>query len=288
MGRKFQARITDNGAEYVIPDGAELSVWYTGTSGSGNYSMVGENSAFAVDGSTVTVELIAQMLTSKGGGMMCLMVHNADGTQLGLWNIRYLAEPVPGMDSPAAEQYFTALTEAATKAADSAARAEAAAAALVVDTTLSEAGKAADAKATGDALARKLYADESLGNPGCYYRMTEASNYEVEWLNPPMAVGVEYRTTKRYKGSPVYAKLISFGELGDPNTEFRMTHGVTCTEFTTVDIHAKAGLYTIRFANGGQDGELQAGVNPTDVFIILGSRGYWGYTAWAYLEYIKN
>ena len=33
----------------------------------------------------------------------------------------------------------------------------------------------------------------------------------IEWLNPPMLLGVEYRTTERYMGKPVYAKLIDLG-----------------------------------------------------------------------------
>ena len=34
-----------------------------------------------------------------------------------------------------------------------------------------------------------------------------------EWVNPPMTLGVEYRTTERYLGKPVYAKLINLGKL---------------------------------------------------------------------------
>lgn len=37
-----------------------------------------------------------------------------------------------------------------------------------------------------------------------------------EWVNPPMLLGVEYRTTERYKGKPVYVKAVDFGAL--PNT----------------------------------------------------------------------
>lgn len=37
-----------------------------------------------------------------------------------------------------------------------------------------------------------------------------------EYENPPMVAGVEYRTTERYKGNPVYAKLVNFGAM--PNT----------------------------------------------------------------------
>lgn len=35
--------------------------------------------------------------------------------------------------------------------------------------------------------------------------------YPWEWVNPPMNVGVEYRTTERYLGKPVYTKVIDFG-----------------------------------------------------------------------------
>ena len=63
------------------------------------------------------------------------------------------------------------------------------------------------------------------------YGVLEASNYmgysarkcfkggnwlPWEWINPPMEVGVEYRTTERYKDKPVYVKLVNFGTL--PNT----------------------------------------------------------------------
>ena len=34
-----------------------------------------------------------------------------------------------------------------------------------------------------------------------------------EYVNPPMILGVEYRTTERYRGKPVYQKLIDFGAL---------------------------------------------------------------------------
>ena len=35
----------------------------------------------------------------------------------------------------------------------------------------------------------------------------------VEWSNPPMELGVEYRTTERYLGKPVYVKTINMGNL---------------------------------------------------------------------------
>ncbi len=31
---------------------------------------------------------------------------------------------------------------------------------------------------------------------------------EQEWINPPVNLGVEYRTTERHRGNPVYTKLL--------------------------------------------------------------------------------
>ena len=36
---------------------------------------------------------------------------------------------------------------------------------------------------------------------------------EWEYVNPPMVEGVEYRTTERFNGKPVYAKFLNFGAL---------------------------------------------------------------------------
>ena len=43
-----------------------------------------------------------------------------------------------------------------------------------------------------------------------------------EWVNPPMALGVEYRTTERCQGKPVYAQLVNFG-YGPNNTNAHVT-----------------------------------------------------------------
>ena len=40
-----------------------------------------------------------------------------------------------------------------------------------------------------------------------------------EWVNPPMTLGVEFRTTERYLGKPVYVQLVNFGALGNATTK---------------------------------------------------------------------
>lgn len=120
VGRKFKAIITDGTDGYTIPDDANLSVWYSGPSGEGNYSDINDRSAFAISGNTVTVELITQMLNNKGDGKLCLIIAKADGTQIGMWNIPYVVEEVPGLGSKPAEQHLNALADAQKKAENSA------------------------------------------------------------------------------------------------------------------------------------------------------------------------
>ena len=43
-----------------------------------------------------------------------------------------------------------------------------------------------------------------------------------EWVNPPMTLGVEFRTTERYLWKPVYCRLIDFGSL--PNATSKMVY----------------------------------------------------------------
>ena len=59
-----------------------------------------------------------------------------------------------------------------------------------------------------------------------YYSSWAGAWQPWEWVNPPMQAGVEYRTTERYMGMPVYVKMIEFGLL--PNaTSKNVAHGIT-------------------------------------------------------------
>lgn len=162
VGRKFKAVLTDAGVTYAIPRGAQFSVWYSGASGEGNYSAIGDTSAFTVEENVVTVELIAQMVTNSGTGTMCLVLNGADGSQIGMWNISYVVEAVPGMGSEEAEQHYTALSEVAEKAVR-------AAETFQTDTTMKVSGRAADAMAVGTALAGKAPAGYGLGEVKAKY-----------------------------------------------------------------------------------------------------------------------
>lgn len=47
-----------------------------------------------------------------------------------------------------------------------------------------------------------------------------------EYINPPMMLGVEYRTAKRYKGKPVYIKAVACGDAPKSGGKF-VAHGIS-------------------------------------------------------------
>ena len=209
VGRKFKVVLTKSGVPYIPENGSVFSVWYDGASGVGNYTDIATRSAFSVSANEVTVEMIVQMLTNVGDGILSLVMNSVSGEQIGFWNVPYVCEGLPGAKSEAAQQYYTAFSKAVEDLP-------------YPDASLTVSGKAADAAATGAAIENittetlgRVPGVESVEHAGCYYRIVGG---ETEWLNPPMVSGVEYRTTERHMGKVVYTKLINYGALGAENT----------------------------------------------------------------------
>ena len=69
-----------------------------------------------------------------------------------------------------------------------------------------------------------------------------------EWLNPPMLSGVEYRTTERWKGEPVYTVLVNAGK-STPGSS------ISCdTNYPVKEVLRQAatvGGYAVPFFHGG-------------------------------------
>lgn len=344
VGRKFKAVLTDAGMTYAIPRGAQFSVWYSGASGEGNYSAIGDTSAFTVEENVVTVELITQMLTNAGTCSACLVMHGADGSQLGLWNIVVVVEPVPGMGSEAAEQHYTALSEVAEKAVK-------AAETFQTDTTLNVSGRAADAAAVGTALDGKAPSGYGLGTTakGCddcntlldtgFYQLSDATlnkpsgqefvyglmlnirrkDYmivqivygvagsnaiatrqiygwssgtwgEWEYVNPPMYLGVEYRTTERWDGKAVYTKLIEFGTF--PNqTSKRIACEVSGENVFYSDAYAAPSNGYVPFSGGSLviNGSIAAwyAIDSSGVIWLTTNQDLSTYSGYIKIKYIK-
>lgn len=77
-----------------------------------------------------------------------------------------------------------------------------------------------------------------------------------EYLNPPMVLGVEYRTTERFNGHPVYSKLFNSGALP-----------------------AVGSSKIITFAGDTDTGEVYRCISVIAVVGALSYSGGWGLTA---------
>lgn len=63
----------------------------------------------------------------------------------------------------------------------------------------------------------------------CQTTITNGVVGEWEWVNPPTRLGVEYRTTERYNGQPVYTMLTNCGLLGSSNTDVNTSIPISAT-----------------------------------------------------------
>ena len=78
-------------------------------------------------------------------------------------------------------------------------------------------------------------------NLHCERVMANGTFGEWEWVNPPMNLGTEYRTTERWQAKAVYTKLVDFGAL--PNSTMKqIQHGAVATNI-------------VRYAATRSDGE---------------------------------
>ncbi len=70
------------------------------------------------------------------------------------------------------------------------------------------------------------YGNAGALNISCMRMRTNAGEWlPWEWVNPPMQLGVEYRTTERYLGKPVYVKVVDCGNLPASGLK-NIAHGI--------------------------------------------------------------
>lgn len=110
-----------------------------------------------------------------------------------------------------------------------------------------------------------------------------------EWHNPPMNSGVEYRTTERWGGYPVYKKLIihqSTETYGNESkyTDYDIPHGIVDMH-TFINCIAKKNPYIFPYPNAAGTTAVIA-VDETNIKLRVSgewSAGYWYFT----LTYVK-
>ena len=103
-----------------------------------------------------------------------------------------------------------------------------------------------------------------------------------EWMNPPTLLGVEYRTTERYLGKPVYVKVVDCGNL--PNTTSKeVAHGIANVAYM-IDVTLQ-GLNASSFTHNAN--ELTVWANYECVYIKT-LNDLSRYSVYASLRYTKT
>ena len=104
-----------------------------------------------------------------------------------------------------------------------------------------------------------------------------------EWENPPMQIGVEYRTTERYNSKPVYKKAINTGALS-AGTSKSVAHGVQ-----NIGLRLSA-LYGLN--NGGDNLVSKPGITGILVdgsnITITTAAGFSTSNSWVVIAYTKT
>lgn len=92
-----------------------------------------------------------------------------------------------------------------------------------------------------------------------------------EWDNPPMSAGVEYRTTQRYLGKPVYTKLVELGTLPGVAGSKRIDHGAAANQIIRVTGASSDG-HAIPYRYGPEAPMIWIGATETQVVVITANR----------------
>ena len=111
--------------------------------------------------------------------------------------------------------------------------------------------------------------------------------YPWEYVNPPMGLGIEYRTTERYCGKPVYVKLVDLGSC--PSSGFK---DVTVLGDTEVGFRCEGewtfgGGSTLPFETTSSD-RMAIAIIGKNVRIFTGGKDFSNYTAKATIYYTKT
>ena len=139
---------------------------------------------------------------------------------------------------------------------------------------------------TNIALQKKVDGLESTDYPGCYYRMVDGV---TEWINPPMHLGVEYRTTERYNGKPVYTKLVDCG-AGPNATRKSVDAGISNVD-RAVSANGSWGSSSIPYEWFSGDGSGAQAITITlngATIEIASTVNYSGKNIYALIKYTKT
>lgn len=142
----------------------------------------------------------------------------------------------------------------------------------------------------GQTLMQTAYSDNYQGCVA-QRKMVDGAFKPWEWVNPPMKLGVEYRTTERYLGKPVYVKLVDCGAL--PNSASKSISisddtTVRCFDIVTGTNSSGMVLPTACFGGLNLDREVAITSNGSSILIVTNFDGSSYTNTYVLVKYYKT
>lgn len=141
-------------------------------------------------------------------------------------------------------------------------------------------------------IAFNPYMSSGNGSREICVRSFQDSWGEWEYINPPMVLGTEYRTTERYLGNPVYVKTVNFGELPS-NSSKNALYFSTDPGATAIDVRVILSTGCVLSSGYGKDRNVSSSygmyIDNTRFNVRIATEGdFSGVTAIAVVKYIKD
>lgn len=153
------------------------------------------------------------------------------------------------------------------------------------DASVSPAQRACSARiAKSDANNASVSSDFDENGRAIVYRKKSGTWQPVEYVNPNLTLGVEYRTTERYLSKPVYCKLVDFGAL--PNATRKVVNHNIPNVSSVISVYGSAQDQAI---GAGAFNAQVTGINADNTNIIIWtSADLSNYSAYVAMKYTKT
>lgn len=106
-----------------------------------------------------------------------------------------------------------------------------------------------------------------------------------EWVNSPMAIGVEYRTTERWQGKSVYTKVVNIGTLPD-TAQKTINVGVNGSKWYEISGHAAD--HSLSHGVTFPSNEIVGYIGNDGVLYLTTTGNFTSYDATATIKYVKD
>lgn len=146
------------------------------------------------------------------------------------------------------------------------------------DASVSPTQRACSARiAKSDANNASVSSDFDENGRAIVYRKKSGTWQPVEYVNPNLTLGVEYRTTERYLSKPVYAQLVNMGAAPSPGTSkfINISNAIYISLEGTLDYGSYRQVLPFFMA----DGTLESRITNSGDAIVAQFRGTTDYSS---------